>query len=217
MLDESPHEIPVRTGRYVAVKRAVDVAVAGAALLVLAPLILGLALLVRKRLGSPVLFRQPRPGMGGQVFTLLKFRTMADLCDESGEPLPDEMRLTKFGAWLRSTSLDELPELYNVVRGDMSLVGPRPLRVSYLDHYTPRQRRRHEVRPGVTGWAQVNGRNTVSWIKRFDMDVWYVEHMSPLLDLRILLRTISVLVAREGINPEGATEMPLFVGEVDAN
>ena len=193
-------------------KRAFDVVVASAALVVLAPVLAVVALLVRFRLGSPVLFRQDRAGLDGLTFTLTKFRTMTDERGPDGELLPDEDRLTPFGALLRSTSLDELPELVHVVRGDMSLVGPRPLPTAYLPRYSSRQARRHEVRPGITGWAQVNGRNAAGWAERLEMDVWYVENRSLALDLRILWRTLRVVASREGVAEDGGTTMTEFLG-----
>ncbi len=201
------------TGRgasgYDAVKRGVDVVVAAVALVVLSPVLAVLAWQVARRLGRPVLFRQVRPGRGERPFTLVKFRTMTDERGPDGALLPDADRLTPFGQWLRSTSLDELPELVNVLRGQMSLVGPRPLLMEYLDRYSPTQRRRHEVRPGITGWAQVNGRNVAAWEDQLAMDVWYVEHRSAWLDLRILARTVWQVVRRSGISQEGhATREP---------
>ena len=193
-------------------KRAFDLFVALAALVVLAPVLAVVALLVRVNLGAPVLFRQPRPGRHGRVFTLWKFRTMRDVRDGSGRLRPDGERLTPFGRWLRASSLDEVPELVNVVRGEMSLVGPRPLLVEYLDRYTPEQARRHEVRPGITGWAQVNGRNAVNWTERFRLDVWYVDHRSMALDLRIIGLSFARLWTRDGINAPGAATMPEFRG-----
>jgi sugar transferase EpsL len=194
------------------VKRAFDVVVAGAALLVLSPVLAVVAVLVRLRLGSPVLFRQERAGLGREPFTLTKFRTMTDERGPDGELLPDDERLPAFGSFLRSTSLDELPELVHVVRGEMSLVGPRPFPTKYLPRYSERQGRRHEVRPGITGWAQVNGRNTAGWPERLEMDVWYVEHRSLLLDLKILWRTLRVVVAREGVAEQGQVTMTEFLG-----
>jgi lipopolysaccharide/colanic/teichoic acid biosynthesis glycosyltransferase len=185
---------------------------AGTLLILGAPLLLLLFLLVRLRLGSPVLFVQVRPGLHGTPFRIYKFRTMRDATDASGRPLPDKDRLTPFGAWLRSTSLDELPELINVLRGDMSLVGPRPLLMDYLPLYSPEQRRRHEVRPGITGWAQVNGRNALSWQQKFELDVWYVDHRSLLLDLRILALTVASVLRRENISASGEATMPRFTG-----
>lgn len=191
-------------------KRGFDLIVSLTALLLLAPLLLLLALLVRWKLGAPVLFSQRRPGLRGRVFTLWKFRTMTDACAADGRLLPDAERLTAFGRWLRGTSLDELPELLNVVRGDMSLVGPRPLLVRYLERYSPEQARRHEVRPGLTGWAQINGRNASSWAERLRLDVWYVDHRGFWLDLRILARTVALVCRREGIHAPGEATMPEF-------
>lgn len=171
------------------------------------------ALLVRIYHGSPVLFRHERPGYKGRPFTLVKFRTMRDACDADGVPLPDEERLTAFGRFLRSTSLDELPELLNVLRGEMSLIGPRPLLMQYLERYTSDQARRHDVLPGITGWAQVNGRNNVSWEEKFELDVWYVDHWSLLLDVRVLLQTIGKVIVREGINEPGNATAREFMGQ----
>ena len=193
-------------------KRLLDVALASAALLLLLPFIGLLALLVRSRLGTPVLFRQRRPGLNGQIFTIYKFRTMTDARDEQGQLLPDAERLTAFGRFLRSSSLDELPELWNVLRGDMSLVGPRPLLIQYLPRYTLEQARRHEVRPGITGWAQVNGRNALSWEQKFSLDVWYVDHVSLWLDVKIIALTIWKIVRREGISQPGQATMEEFQG-----
>lgn len=193
-------------------KRLLDVALASAALLLLLPFIGLLALLVRSRLGTPVLFRQRRPGLNGRIFTIYKFRTMTDARDEQGQLLPDAQRLTPFGRFLRSSSLDELPELWNVLRGDMSLVGPRPLLIQYLPRYTPQQARRHEVRPGITGWAQVNGRNALSWEQKFSLDVWYVDNVSLWLDLRIGLLTVWKTLRREGINQTGQATVEYFQG-----
>jgi sugar transferase EpsL len=193
-------------------KRPLDLLGAAVGLVVLAPVLLVIGLLVRARLGSPVLFRQRRPGLDGRIFTLLKFRTMLDAAGPDGEPLPDADRLTPFGQWLRSTSLDELPELVNVLRGEMSLVGPRPLLPEYLPLYTPEQARRHEVRPGVTGWAAVNGRNTLDWADRLAMDVWYVDHCSFGLDLRVILRTLGKVARREGVSQSGHATQERFRG-----
>ncbi len=193
-------------------KRALDVLGSGAGLVVLSPVLAGVALAVRLSLGTPVLFRQVRPGRGGRPFTMYKFRTMRDARDARGEPLPDAERLTAVGRFIRSTSLDELPELVNVLRGDMSLVGPRPLLLEYLPLYTAEQARRHEVRPGITGWAQVNGRNALSWEEKFELDVWYVEHRSFWLDLKILLLTVVKVFAREGVSQEGQATMEKFRG-----
>ena len=180
------------------------------ALLLLSPVICVLAVLVRAKLGSPILFRQERPGLHGQVFELRKFRSMTSALDAKGDLEPEEQRLTPFGKWLRATSLDELPELWNVIRGEMSLVGPRPLLVEYLPLYSPEQARRHQVRPGITGWAQVNGRNALTWEEKFQFDIWYVDHMKVSVDASILLRTIWSVFRREGINPEGSSTMPHF-------
>lgn len=193
-------------------KRLFDVVVAGTALLVLLLPLVILSLLVRRRLGSPIFFRQVRPGLGGHPFEMLKFRTMTDERDAGGALKPDSERLTAFGRWLRATSLDELPELWNVLRGDMSLVGPRPLLMQYLPLYSPRQARRHEVRPGITGWAQVNGRNALTWPQKFELDVWYVENRSFWLDLRILWMTVMSVLRREGISAAGEATMPAFTG-----
>jgi lipopolysaccharide/colanic/teichoic acid biosynthesis glycosyltransferase len=195
-----------------AAKRAFDVAVAGLALVALGPLLAALAVAVRLLLGRPVLFRQHRPGLDGRPFELLKFRTMTDRRNAAGQPLPDEARLTSFGRWLRATSLDELPELLNVLRGEMSLVGPRPLLMEYLPLYTPEQARRHEVPPGITGWAQVNGRNALSWEDRFALDVWYVDNQSLGLDLRILGRTILKVLRADGISQPGRATQDRFRG-----
>ena len=193
-------------------KRLFDLGVVVPVGVLLLPLGLALAGLVRLRLGSPVLFRHVRPGLHGRPFTLFKLRTMRDLRDERGELLPDEVRLTALGRFLRRTSLDELPELWNVLRGDMSLVGPRPLLVEYLLRYSRKQARRHEVKPGITGWAQIHGRNALSWEKKFELDVWYVDHLSLGLDLRILLRTPVAMLRQEGINAEGHATTPRFEG-----
>jgi lipopolysaccharide/colanic/teichoic acid biosynthesis glycosyltransferase len=193
-------------------KRLFDVLVAGIALLVLLLPLVILSFLVRRRLGSPIFFRQVRPGLGGHPFEMLKFRTMTDERDAGGALKPDSERLTAVGRWLRATSLDELPELWNVLRGDMSLVGPRPLLVQYLPLYSPRQARRHEVRPGITGWAQVNGRNALTWPQKFELDVWYVENRSFWLDLRILWMTVMSVLRREGISAAGEATMPAFTG-----
>jgi lipopolysaccharide/colanic/teichoic acid biosynthesis glycosyltransferase len=193
-------------------KRTMDIAVAAAACLVLAPLLAVLAVLIRIKLGAPVLFRQQRPGLGGKPFWLIKFRSMRDAVDEAGNPLPDDQRLTRFGALLRRSSLDELPELWNVIRGDMSLVGPRPLLMQYLPLYTAEQRQRHDVRPGVTGWAQVNGRNAISWEDKFKLDVWYVQHRTFWLDLRILAITVLRVVRPQGISAAGHVTTAPFQG-----
>jgi len=197
-------------------KRLTDLVLGIPSLMALVPLMLCLALAVRFRLGSPVLFRQERPGLHGRPFMLVKFRTMTDAADAGGLPLPDADRLTRFGKFLRSTSLDELPELWNVLKGDMSLVGPRPLLMEYLPLYSPRQSRRHEVKPGLTGWAQVNGRNTLTWEDRLEMDVWYVENRSWLLDLKIIWKTIGIVLHREGISRQGSATMEKFQGKMKA-
>lgn len=184
-------------GKYV--KRGLDILISGIALLILSPVILVLAILVRRKLGSPVIFHQERPGYHEKIFTLCKFRTMTDARDEKGELLPDSVRLTKFGSLLRKTSLDELPELWNIFKGDMSLIGPRPLLVSYLPWYTEREKLRHTVRPGLTGLAQVSGRNYIEWDKRLEKDVEYVEHLSFAMDLKIFFKTIQVLFAEEDV------------------
>ena len=193
-------------------KRAFDIAVSAALLLCLAPLLLLLAWLIRRNLGTPVLFCQMRPGRHGKLFAMYKFRTMRDAADENGKPLPDAERLTPFGRKLRAASLDELPELWNVLKGDMSLVGPRPLLPEYLPLYNAEQSRRHEVRPGITGWAQVNGRNAISWPEKFRLDVWYVDHRSFWLDIKILLLTVKKVFARDGINSEGEATAAKFEG-----
>lgn len=197
------------------IKRAMDVLLSLGALVVLSPVLLVVALLVRTKLGSPVLFRQERPGKDGKIFALYKFRTMTDARDQEGNLLPDEVRLTRFGKLLRSTSLDELPELYNILRGDMSLVGPRPLLVKYLPRYSPRQARRHEVRPGLTGWAQVNGRNALSWEERFELDVYYTEHLSMGMDVKILFLTVKAVLCRSGISSETSVTMEEFMGTLE--
>lgn len=191
-------------------KRVFDVVVSATALVVLAPVMGLIALLVWRTMGRPVLFRQARPGLHGKPFVMYKFRTMRDLRDAEGNLLPDEARLTPFGRWLRTTSLDELPELVNVLRGEMSLVGPRPLLMEYLDRYTPEQARRHEVKPGITGWAQIHGRNNLSWEERLRLDVWYVDNWSLWLDVKILWRTLWMVLRREGISAQGHATMPRF-------
>ncbi len=193
-------------------KRAFDLIVSILALLILAPLMAGVAGAVRLKLGTPVLFRQVRAGCGGTPFQIIKFRTMLDSLDEFGNPLSDEERLTHFGLFLRSTSLDELPELLNVIMGDMSLVGPRPLLMEYLPLYSSQQARRHEVRPGITGWAQVNGRNAISWDEKFRLDVWYVDNYSMWLDLKILAFTVMRVLVRQGISSPGMATTSKFKG-----
>ncbi|HSY13940.1 MAG TPA: sugar transferase [Verrucomicrobiae bacterium] len=191
-------------------KRALDVVVSGILLLALLPCLALLWLLVKWKLGSPAIFRQPRPGLRGVPFTIYKFRTMTDARDAAGNLLPDDARMTKFGDLLRTLSLDELPELFNVLTGKMSLVGPRPLRMQYLGRYTAQQMRRHDVPPGITGWAQVNGRNTLTWEQRFELDVWYVDHWSFGLDIQILFKTVYQVVRRAGVSPQGHVTMPEF-------
>lgn len=193
-------------------KRLFDVVVSATALVLLAPLIAVVAVAVRARLGSPIFFRQARPGLRGAPFTLVKFRSMVSTVEKDGRVLTDAERMTGFGRFLRSTSLDELPELWNVLKGDMSLVGPRPLLLQYLPLYSSFQMRRHEVRPGLTGWAQVNGRNALDWQQRFALDVWYVDHVSFALDLKILFLTLVQVLRRRGISAEGEATMPYFQG-----
>jgi lipopolysaccharide/colanic/teichoic acid biosynthesis glycosyltransferase len=193
-------------------KRGFDVLAASLGLLLLLPVILMVALLVRYKLGVPILFCQIRPGFEGKSFSMLKFRTMTDQTDARGELLSDVERLTSFGRWLRTSSLDELPELWNVLKGDMSLVGPRPLLMEYLPLYTPEQARRHEVRPGITGWAQVNGRNSISWDEKFALDVWYVDNRTLWLDIKILWLTVKKVLVRDGISASGEATMPKFRG-----
>ncbi len=202
-----------RKGFYeIFVKRLVDVVVSTLALIVLSPVLCIIALLVKLKLGSPVLFTQERPGLDGKIFKMYKFRTMKEAYDETGEPLPDEERLTGFGKILRALSLDELPELFNVYKGDMSIVGPRPLLVRYLPRYNAHQARRHEVKPGITGLAQVKGRNAISWEEKFDWDVKYVDHVSFTLDLGILIDTVRVVFKREGISSDTSATMEEFYG-----
>ena len=193
-------------------KRLLDFIAALLGLIALALPLLLLMALIRRRLGSPVFFRQTRPGLHGQPFEMVKFRTMTDTRGPDGALLPDAVRLTPFGRFLRSTSLDELPELWNVLKGDMSLVGPRPLLMEYLPLYSPEQARRHEVRPGITGWAQVNGRNAISWEDKFKLDVWYVDHCSLWLDIKILWLTVKKVLVREGISAAGEATMGKFTG-----
>lgn len=195
-----------------ALKRTLDLICAGACLVITAPLIAVTAAVIRGSMGSPVLFRQQRPGLHGRPFTVLKFRTMTDAMSPEGNLCPEEIRLTRVGRFMRRTSLDELPQLWNVLKGDLSLVGPRPLLMQYLDRYSARQSRRHEVKPGITGWAQVNGRNAISWEQKFDLDVWYVDNWSILLDLKILGLTIGKVVARKGISQEGHATAEEFMG-----
>lgn len=193
-------------------KRALDVILTVPALIVLLPVLILLAILIAVLLGSPILFRQRRPGLNGRPFFLLKFRTMTDKRDAKGNLLPDAERLTRFGRFLRATSLDELPELFNVLKGDMSLVGPRPLLMQYLECYTSEQARRHEVKPGITGWAQVNGRNAITWEEKFKLDVWYVDNWSFWLDIKIIAMTVWTILKREGISQPGQATMEEFRG-----
>ncbi len=197
-------------------KRLADILLSGAGLIVLAPVMAAVAAAVAVALGRPVLFRQVRPGLHGRPFRLVKFRTMLDAVGPDGQPLDDSERLTRFGRFLRASSLDELPELWNILKGDMSLVGPRPLLMRYLPLYTPEQARRHDVRPGLTGWSQVNGRNALSWPEKLALDTWYVDHRSFRLDLRILLMTVAKVVSRSGIAAEGSETMPEFRGDESA-
>jgi lipopolysaccharide/colanic/teichoic acid biosynthesis glycosyltransferase len=196
-------------------KRIFDILVASAGLILLAPVLVAIALTIRVTMGSPILFRQLRPGKDGRPFWMVKFRTMRAAVDQRGEPLPDALRLTAFGRILRATSLDEVPELWNVLRGEMSIVGPRPLLLDYLPLYSPEQARRHEVRPGITGWAQVNGRNAIDWNEKFRLDVWYVDNRSFWLDCRIVLMTLKKVLAREGISQGGHATMERFTGRSD--
>lgn len=194
------------------IKRLFDITAASAALVVLSPVYVITAYKVSKNLGSPVLFRQTRPGLDGKPFEMIKFRTMKDAIDSAGNPLPDSERLTDFGKMLRNSSLDELPELWNVIKGDMSLVGPRPLLMEYLPLYSKEQARRHNVRPGITGYAQVNGRNAIGWDKKFELDTWYVDNQSLWLDIKILLKTVKKVVIKDGISEEGEATMSKFSG-----
>ena len=200
--------------RYI--KRWLDFILSLFAVIVLSPILLIVALLVRIKLGSPVIFKQERPGLHEKIFTLYKFRTMTDKKDKDGNLLPDDQRLTKFGKLLRSTSLDELPELFNILKGDMSIVGPRPLLVKYLPLYNEHQKHRHDVRPGFTGWAQCNGRNAISWEEKFDLDIYYVKHVSFRLDLSIIFKTIKIVFLREGISSDTSVTMEEFRGTKNA-
>ncbi|QTD64349.1 MULTISPECIES: sugar transferase [Acinetobacter] len=193
-------------------KRIIDITIASTALILLSPVYLIVAHKVKKNLGSPVLFRQVRPGLHGKPFEMIKFRTMKDALDAEGNPLPDSERLTPFGKMLRATSLDEMPELWNVIKGDMSIVGPRPLLMEYLPLYNQEQAKRHNVRPGITGYAQVNGRNAISWEKKFELDTWYVENQSLWLDFKIMLKTIKKVIAKDDISAEGEATMSKFTG-----
>lgn len=193
-------------------KRLVDIVASILALGVFIPVLCILCILIRFKLGSPIFFKQTRPGLNGKPFKMIKFRTMLDAFDKDGNPLPDAERLTQFGSFLRASSLDELPGLWNVLKGDMSLVGPRPLLMEYLPLYSKEQARRHDVRPGITGWAQVNGRNAISWEDKFKLDVWYVDNQSFWLDIKVLFLTIKKVFIREGISAEGDVTMPKFTG-----
>lgn len=193
-------------------KRLLDIIIASIALILLSPLYAFVAYKVKKNLGSPVLFRQVRPGLHGKPFEMIKFRTMKDAVDEHGNPLPDSERLTPFGQMLRSTSLDEMPELWNVIKGDMSIVGPRPLLMEYLPLYSPEQAKRHDVRPGMTGHAQVNGRNAIGWEEKFKLDTWYVENQSIWLDFKIMFKTVHKVLAKDDISAEGEVTMTKFTG-----
>lgn len=197
------------------IKRILDITIASTALILLSPVYLIVAHKVKKNLGSPVLFRQVRPGLHGKPFEMIKFRTMKDALDAEGNPLPDSERLTPFGKMLRTTSLDEMPELWNVIKGDMSIVGPRPLLMEYLPLYNSEQAKRHNVRPGITGYAQVNGRNAISWEKKFELDTWYVEHQSLWLDFKIMLKTIRKVIAKDDISAEGEATMSKFTGSAE--
>lgn len=197
------------------IKRILDIAIASTALVLLSPVYFIVARKVKKNLGSPVLFRQVRPGLHGQPFEMIKFRTMKDAVDAQGNPLPDSERLTPFGQMLRATSLDEMPELWNVIKGDMSIVGPRPLLMEYLPLYNKEQAKRHNVRPGITGYAQVNGRNAISWEKKFELDTWYVENQSLWLDFKIMLKTIKKVIAKDDISAEGEATMSKFTGTLE--
>jgi sugar transferase EpsL len=194
------------------VKRLFDITSSATGLILISPLLVVLAILVRFKLGSPILFRQQRPGLGGKAFVIYKFRTMTDQRDTSGNLLPDEQRLPTFGRFLRSTSFDELPELFNVLKGDMSIVGPRPLMMKYLGRYSPEQARRHEVKPGITGWAQINGRNAISWEDKFRLDVWYVDNRTFWLDMKIILKSVWMVIAKKDITQQGRATMDEFMG-----
>lgn len=199
------------------IKRLCDFFAALIGLLILAPVLAVIACAIYIRMGSPIMFKQPRPGKNGEIFTFYKFRTMTDERDSTGILLPDDKRLTAIGQFIRKTSLDEFPQLWNVLKGDMSLVGPRPLLVAYLDRYTPQQARRHEVKPGITGWAQINGRNTISWEEKFKLDVWYVDNWSLSLDLKILFNTFIKVIKKEGISHPNYATMTEFKGNLQVN
>lgn len=199
------------------IKRLLDIIIASTALLLLSPIYLLVAYKVKKNLGSPVLFRQVRPGLHGKPFEMIKFRTMRDAVDAQGNPLPDSERLTPFGQMLRATSLDEMPELWNVIKGDMSVVGPRPLLMEYLPLYSPEQAKRHNVRPGMTGHAQVNGRNAIGWDEKFKLDTWYVENQSTWLDFKIMFKTVHKVLLKDDISAEGEATMSKFTGSAKSN
>lgn len=199
------------------IKRLFDIISSAAGLIVISPLLAVLAVLVRLKLGSPILFRQQRPGLGGKAFVIYKFRTMTDQRDASGNLLPDGQRLPAFGRFLRGTSFDELPELFNVLKGDMSIVGPRPLMMKYLERYSPQQARRHEVKPGITGWAQINGRNAISWEDKFKLDVWYVDNWTFWFDMKIIFKSVWMVIAKEGITQQGRATMDEFMGTSQNN
>lgn len=203
----------IRCESSLVMKRLLDFFGALGGLMLLSPVIVLVAVLIRRDMGSPVLFRQTRPGLNGKPFQMVKFRSMRDAMDAQGNPLPDAERLTRLGRFLRASSLDELPELWNVLKGDMSLVGPRPLLMEYLPLYSPEQARRHDLRPGVTGWAQINGRNAISWEQKFALDTWYVDNRSLWLDLKIIWMTIRKVAIRDGISAEGEATMPKFLGK----
>ena len=199
------------------IKRSFDILASALGLIILSPLLLILALLVKFNLGSPILFSQERPGLHEKIFRLYKFRSMRDALDKNGNELPDEQRLSRFGKLLRASSLDELPELFNVLKGEMSLVGPRPLLVKYLPLYSPEQHRRHDVLPGITGWAQINGRNAISWEEKFRLDVWYADHWTPWLDLKILFLTVKKVFIHEGISAENQATTEEFKGSLSTD
>jgi len=198
-------------------KRLFDIIASIIFIILFAPILLVLCFLVRRKMGSPIIFSQVRPGLNARPFTMIKFRSMIDAYDEKGEPLPDSERLTRFGKFLRSSSIDELPEIWNVLKGDMSLVGPRPLLMEYVPLYTPEQAKRMDIRPGVTGWAQVNGRNAISWEKKFEMDVWYVENRTLWLDIKIIFMTLKKIIIKEGISADGEATMSKFTGTKPEN
>ncbi|MFQ7110034.1 MAG: sugar transferase [Anaerovoracaceae bacterium] len=199
------------------IKRAIDFLLSLIAIVILSPVMVAIAVLVAVKLGRPVIFKQSRPGLNGKIFTIYKFRTMTDEKDENGELLSDDVRLTNFGEKLRSTSLDELPELFNILKGNMAIVGPRPLLVSYLPLYNEFQKQRHLVKPGITGYAQVNGRNAISWEEKFELDVWYIRNIKFIIDIKILLKTILIVLKKEGIHSETSVTMEAFINEEKTN